>query len=100
MNQNLQLNSFIYEVHLNNQRHIYNSNPKLYYDVLVCFLLTVKYDIAKLCNVSKENSKFYYGKKIDAFWCLDCMALTKIDAKNLLACTNKSSNTNMTLVSC
>ena len=88
MNQNLQLNSFIYEVHLN--KHA----------VLVCFLLTVKYDIAKLCNVSKENSKFYYGKKIDAFWCLHCMALTKIDAKNLLACTNKSSNTNMTLVSC
>ena len=71
-----------------------------HYEVLVWFLLTVKYDIAKLCNVSKENSKFYYGKKIDAFWCLHCMALTKIDAKNLLACTNKSSNTNMTLVSC
>ena len=69
-------------------------------DILVWFLLTVKYDIAKLCNVSKENSKFYYGKKIDAFWCLHCMALIKIDAKNLLACTNKSSNTNMTLVSC
>ena len=90
MNQNLQLHCFIYEVYLNNQRH----------DVLVWFLLTVKYDIAKLCNVSKENSKFYYNKKIDAFWCLHCMALTKIDAKNLLACTNKSSNTNMTLVSC
>ena len=95
MNQNLQLDSFIYEV-----LRIYNFKPKRYYDVSICFLLTVKYDIAKLCNVSKENSKFYYGKKIDAFWCLHCMALIKIDAKNLLACTNKSSNTNMTLVSC
>ena len=81
-----------------------NDNDNLFFwyldDILVWFLLTVKYDIAKLCNVSKENSKFYYGKKIDAFWCLHCMALIKIDAKNLLACTNKSSNTNMTLVSC
>ena len=48
----------------------------------------------------KKTPNFITAKKIDAFWCLHCMALTKIDAKNLLACTNKSSNTNMTLVSC